>query len=545
MNSIDENIIKYKSTIDNYNNVNSLLNAKLKMVDLFAGTGAFSYVFEKSGKVDVVYANDMADASKTIYDMNLSHKLTLKNLNDIVPSQIPAHDILTGGFPCFVEGTKVLTDTGYINIEKLSGSELVLTHTGKYQQILNCQIKEYNQNLYSVKVDCNPHDIVCTPEHPFYVRIKNSTHISKPEWVPAHKLTNNCYVGVPLITNYDPRYDYIKKRSISFDYDNIPSIELAYEIQRYQITCGNLCKIVKNNTAYQLEYNNTTSFIDGNYAWFKVESSTENSSNSRKYVYNLEVENDNSYCVENVIVHNCQPFSIAGKQKGFDDERSNVFWKILAIIDYHNPKCIILENVKNLLSHDDNNTFRIIKTNLEQRNYHICYKVLNTADITGVPQNRERIYIVCIKSKTIFDKFNLEFENIPKKLVSEFFEPSPIPNKYYYTDTSSTWDLVKTNIIKKNTIYQYRRVYVRENKSNECPTLTANMGTGGHNVPLILDDKGIRKLTPRECFNFQGFPSNYKLPTNLSDCNLYKLAGNACSIPIIKLIADRLIPLLI
>ncbi len=80
-------------------------------------------------------------------------------------------------------------------------------------------------------------------------------------------------------------------------------------------------------------------------------------------------------------------------------------------------------------------------------------------------------------------------------------------------------------------MYQYRRVYVRENKSNCCPTLTANMG-GGHNVPLLKDDIGIRKLTPRECFNLQGFNRDYKLP-NISDIGLYKLAGNAVSIPVI------------
>ena len=142
----------------------------------------------------------------------------------------------------------------------------------------------------------------------------------------------------------------------------------------------------------------------------------------------------------------------------------------------------------------------------------------------------------------MFDKFSLDFPKIEKKSVSEFLENN-VPDKYYYTDKSTTWTLVKNCVVKKNTIYQYRRVYVRENKSSECPTLTANMGGGGHNVPIILDDKGIRKLTPRECFNFQGFPSSYKLP-NLCDSNLYKLAGNAVSVPVVKLIANRIIPLL-
>ena len=90
------------------------------------------------------------------------------------------------------------------------------------------------------------------------------------------------------------------------------------------------------------------------------------------------------------------------------------------------------------------------------------------------------------------------------------------------------------SITKKNTFYQWRRVYVRENKSGVCPTLTANMGTGGHNVPLIKDDYGIRKITPRECFNLQGFPKNFKLPKDVPNTQLYKQAGNSVTVDIFK-----------
>lgn len=238
----------------------------------------------------------------------------------------------------------------------------------------------------------------------------------------------------------------------------------------------------------------------------------------------------------------CQPFSIAGNREGFADTRSNVFWKILEIIDHRQPKCVILENVKNLLSHDEKRTFATIRENLESRGYHICYKILDTSKITGIPQHRERIYIVALKSKDVFDAFSLEFPDIEKRPISEFLEKD-VPAKYYYTQRSSTWQLLSTNVVKRDTIYQYRRVYVRENKSSECPTLTANMGGGGHNVPIILDEKGIRKLTPRECFNLQGFPDSYILPA-LSDTNLYKLAGNAVSLPVIERIAKRITPLL-
>ena len=115
---------------------------------------------------------------------------------------------------------------------------------------------------------------------------------------------------------------------------------------------------------------------------------------------------------------------------------------------------MILENVKNLISHDKNKTFDIIKKSFETRGYYICYKVLNTSDITGIPQHRERIYIVCVKSKKIFDKFNLEFPKIKKKNISDFLETN-IPTKYYYTNKSKAWNLIKNNIIKKNTVYQY------------------------------------------------------------------------------------------
>lgn len=241
----------------------------------------------------------------------------------------------------------------------------------------------------------------------------------------------------------------------------------------------------------------------------------------------------------------CQPFSIAGSQKGFDDERSNVFWKILSVIKAHSPKIVILENVKNLQSHDNGITFKIIIENLTKCGYYVKYNIINTCKVTHIPQNRERIYIVCFKDKALFDKFNMDFDKIENINITDLLDNN-VPDKYYYTDKSVIYDELKQNVvshIQNNTIYQYRRYYVRENKNSVCPTLTANMGTGGHNVPIILDDKGIRKLTPRECFNLQGFPKDYKLPA-LSDSKLYSLAGNAVSIPVVTLIANRIAELL-
>jgi len=272
-------------------------------------------------------------------------------------------------------------------------------------------------------------------------------------------------------------------------------------------------------------------------------------------IYNLNTVEDhfmlcdlNDVNVEDIPTHDilcggfpCQPFSIAGMQKGFGDVRSNVFWKILEILKNHRPKVIILENVKNLKSHDKGNTYKIIEENLIKLGYYIKSEILDTSKITDIPHHRERIYIVGFLDKLMFDKFDFDFPKVNNKKISDFLENN-IEDKYYYTNKLKVYNTIKENVVNHvltGTVYQYRRYYVRENKSKCCPTLTANMGGGGHNVPIIKDDKGIRKLTPRECFNLQGFPENYQLP-NISDSRLYKLAGNAVSVPVVELIAQKI-----
>jgi len=232
----------------------------------------------------------------------------------------------------------------------------------------------------------------------------------------------------------------------------------------------------------------------------------------------------------------CQPFSIAGKRQGFNDERSNVFWKMIEIIQYHLPRCIILENVKNILTHDQGKTIEIIKSSLESIGYIVHIKLINTCIFTTIPQNRERVFFVCFRT-SIPRQFDWGIDIEAKKQVSDFLE-SQVSSEFYYRPNSAIWDRLNQSVIDSNTVYQYRRTHVRENKSGVCPTLTANMGTGGHNVPIIKDSKGIRKLTPRECFNLQGFPQSYKIDNiGISKSALYTLAGNAITVEVVKKIA--------
>lgn len=240
----------------------------------------------------------------------------------------------------------------------------------------------------------------------------------------------------------------------------------------------------------------------------------------------------------------CQAFSIAGYRKGFDDERGDLFFEMLRMVNAKNPRVVFIENVKNLVNHDKGNTFKVIKEALTESNYYIKWKVLNGKDYGNVPQNRERIYVVAFKYKSDFDNFSF---------------PNPIPltqtlhdvidfhgkkdEKYYYREGKQPfYEKLVPEIKSQETLYQWRRKYVRANKSNVSPTLTANMGTGGHNVPLLLtDDNEIRKLTPHEAFNLQGYPKEFLLPKNIANGQLYKQAGNSVVVPVVHRIAENII----
>ena len=251
----------------------------------------------------------------------------------------------------------------------------------------------------------------------------------------------------------------------------------------------------------------------------------------------------------------CQAFSVAGYQKGFRDPRGNLFFSIMNLIEKlekidEKPKALMLENVKNLSGHDGGKTKNIIIKTLREFGYSVFWEVYNTSVYTDIPQNRERTIIVCFRDEKDWE-FDLKnqkkyssyfFEQNPiepskrKKNIQQILEKKEVDEKFYYRQDFYAYKELRKTIKRKDTVYQWRRVYVRENQSNECPTLTANMGTGGHNVPLILDDFGIRKLTPKECFRLQGF-KNIKFPKDVARSQLYKQAGNSVTVDLIEKIA--------
>lgn len=235
----------------------------------------------------------------------------------------------------------------------------------------------------------------------------------------------------------------------------------------------------------------------------------------------------------------CQPFSIAGYRRGFlDTGRGDLFFEIVRILRDKKPEALFLENVKNLKSHDKGRTFKIISEALKDLGYHIKVEVLNSMKHGNVPQNRERVFIVGFKSKKNLDAFKFPETVLLTKSIKDILE-TDVDKKYYYHHNSIYPQLDK-EVVSDESVYQWRRKYVRENKSGVCPTLTANMGTGGHNVPLIRDFHGVRKLTPRECARLQGFPDEYKFPLELTDSKLYKQIGNSVTITVIERVAKQI-----
>ncbi|QEN07331.1 DNA (cytosine-5-)-methyltransferase [Oceanispirochaeta crateris] len=255
----------------------------------------------------------------------------------------------------------------------------------------------------------------------------------------------------------------------------------------------------------------------------------------------------------------CQAFSIAGYRQGFNDKkgRGNLFFETARFIDKIRPEAYLLENVKNLANHDNGNTLSVIKkTIINDLEYSFIPFILNSKDYGNIPQTRERIYIVGFKNEA---NFNTESDVDNELRSSKFQIPTPIKltniiadlldhdkkdDRFYYNKDHQYYPVLNAEMKRRDTIYQWRRVYVRENKSNVCPTLTANMGTGGHNVPLIIDNYGYRKLTPQECIRFQGFSDGFKFPENMALSHCYKQAGNSVVVPVVQRIAEEIIRVL-
>lgn len=348
-----------------------------KFVDLFAGMGGMRLgleqaLNEKGIEHSCVLTSEIKPHAIAIYKQNFGEENLVGDITQIKGCDIPDFDMLLAGFPCVVGETKIYTDKGYKQIKDIEIGDKVLTHTNTFKSVLEVMSK-FSKEVYEVRIGklCK---ILITGEHPFYIRKRVNGALSQPEWVKTKELTKDMMVGIPSQIIQDLSVEALRGLS-NFNY---------------------------SNSVY----------------WFKLFSKPKKI-NKDLMVYNLSVEEDNSYTVNSFIVHNCQPFSSAGKQRGFEDTRGTLFFEVARILKEKKPQYFLLENVENLVRHDLSKedkkngktigkTLETILYTLKELGYNTNWKVIQASDY-GVPQVRRRIYIVGSLNKDI------SLENFQKK----------------------------------------------------------------------------------------------------------------------------------
>ena len=245
----------------------------------------------------------------------------------------------------------------------------------------------------------------------------------------------------------------------------------------------------------------------------------------------------------------CQAFSLAGHKRGFEDARGTLFFDVARIIKKHKPKIVFCENVKNLVNHDGGRTFQTIKNILEGLGYVVFYKVLNSKNF-GVPQNRERIYIVAFRKDIAPEKFIFPEKTDDTKVIKDIVEEDEVSSKYYLsTAYLASLKRHKERHASKGNGFGYE---IRESNSVAGAIVCGGMGRERN---LIIDErltnftpvthiKGevnreyVRKMTPREWARLQGFPNDFELV--VADTHLYKQFGNSVTVPVIRAIAEQI-----
>lgn len=250
----------------------------------------------------------------------------------------------------------------------------------------------------------------------------------------------------------------------------------------------------------------------------------------------------------------CQAFSLAGQRKGFEDDykgtcRGTLFLDVARICEHHKPKVIFCENVKGLVIHDKGRTFKIIWKTFEDLGYRVFSKVLNSKNF-GVPQNRERIYIVAFRNDIAPTEFSFPESTDSGKRIQDIIEENPVPAKYYlssvYVETLKRhkarheakgngfgyeirpWDGIAGAIVCGG-MGRERNLLIDLRQTNLVPTT---------HIKGEINTEGIRKMTPREWARLQGFPDSYQLP--LADVHLYKQLGNSVTVNVIEAIASKI-----
>lgn len=497
---------------------------------------------------------------KRLHDLYRAVKNT-KNYGDISkikPEELPDMDLFTYSFPCFTGDSLILTDNGYKEIKNIRVGDKVLTHDGSYQKVT----KTKNNGKKDILIlKAKPIDeIKTTKNHKFYIKKKRDAN---PEWIEIKDLRINHYLGIAV------NYEF---------FDEVYPIEKEYKARTrteiYQIgqfvgtTQERPYEIKKEKNSYKLKVLDNTDdiFYEDGYIWYKVEQAYIDEKDT---VYDIEVENNHSFTVQNTIVHNCTDISCIGEQKGFSKgsgTRSSLLWDCEKIIDVKRPKFLLMENVKALVGKKNIDSFNEWIKLLEELGYNNYWQVLNSLDY-GIPQNRERVFLVSILKK--YDK-GFKFPR-PFKLnkdIRDLLIDKP-NEKLYYPDFSIA------SYMNYDGSFPRRSRFLTQSKMTNLnhisPTITASGGNKCTSAAIyepktnnptwsienleekevrekttvndIIDNYRVRRLAPIENFRLMGVSDEdfRKAEKVCSKTQLNKQAGNAIVVDVLYYIFKELL----
>ncbi|HLL31320.1 MAG TPA: DNA (cytosine-5-)-methyltransferase [Allosphingosinicella sp.] len=244
----------------------------------------------------------------------------------------------------------------------------------------------------------------------------------------------------------------------------------------------------------------------------------------------------------------CQSFSQAGTRQGFEDPRGELFYEIIRLIEEfgsNRPKVLVLENAPFLQYGEGGTWFMRVSNAIRKAGYWFkpdssC--VLDTYELTELPQQRQRLFMVALSTE-FFRSGRFQFPSDPymgQKELSRYVDfEGEYDGEYYLDKKNKYFSMISKAVRDRSCLYQLRKYEVRAKEPNTCPTLTANMGLGGHNVPFLMNGVGLRKLTEHECLRLQGFPTTFQFPETVPRAHRYKQVGNAVAVPLVKLLAER------
>ncbi len=249
----------------------------------------------------------------------------------------------------------------------------------------------------------------------------------------------------------------------------------------------------------------------------------------------------------------CQSFSGAGARKGFADDRGKLFYEIIRIVrefEKTPPKILVLENTPNIMKGAGGAWITEIISQIQSLGYWVGLEncvLIDTRRNFGLPQRRERVFIFAVHKLFYdgnpFSKFELSLPIANIEPIENFISTNQKQDGSHYLGKKNRFGQMISDSLEKRppfSLAQLRKTYVRDIKEGECPTLTANMGKGGHNVPFLLDDFGLRRLTVTECANLQGFPRTFKMKElDVSRTKLYEMIGNSVSPVVSEFIAIK------